>query len=294
MKKKNVLIGVIIVSAIIAGGLAVIQSQRSAYVVEELYYEEALEIPREKTVDYSEGAPPPMAEEMAAAPSGERAPAVPTEPKVIKTSYMSLEVEEFRKAADAVGDIAKGYGGYVSNSSVRDVGGRKVGYVTVRVPGEKFEDAIKEIEGVGTLKEENVSLEDVTERYIDLKARLENLERQEERYLEILDMAVLVEDVLKVETQLERIRGDIESLQGTLNYLDNRIDLSTIQVQLSEPVEVVHEPGIKDAFNRAIDGFLAAVRGIIVFLGYFIPIAIFLAIVAFGGWFLYRKMSKGR
>lgn len=293
MKKKNVLIGVIIVSALIAGGLAVIQSQRSTHGVE-LYYEGALEIPREKAADYSEEAPPPMAEEMAAAPSGEGVPAALAEPKVIKTSYMSLEVEEFRKAADAVSDIAKGYGGYVSNSSVRDDGGRKVGYVTVRVPGEKFEDAIKEIEGVGTLKEENVSLEDVTERYIDLRARLENLERQEERYLEILDMAVLVEDVLKVETQLERIRGDIESLQGTLTYLDNRIDLSTIQVQLSEPVEVVHEPGIRDAFNRAIDGLLAAVRGIIIFLGYFIPIAIFLAIVAFGGLFLYRKISKGR
>jgi hypothetical protein len=287
MNKKHVFIGVIIVSAIIAGGFAVVQSQKSTYagmeepyLAEESYVEvvpgEAL---MKEAVDQE--MPAPVRE--AAAP----------EQRVIKTSYMSLEVKNFREAADAVGSIARTYGGYVSDSSVRDVAERKIGYVTVRVPSEKFEDIIKEIETIGDLKEENISLEDVTERYIDLKARLENLERQEERYLEILDMAVTVEDVLKVETQLERTRGTIESLQGTLNYLDNRIDYSTIQVQLSEPEKITHESGISRAFNDAIDGFLAAVRGIIIFLGYFVPIALFMTFLGFAGWFIYKKVSKG-
>lgn len=297
--KRKIVFGVIIVSVIIAAGLAVIQSQRAMYT-EESYGEEPFDVgvepPFEGEAEYEEV----MAEEAsglfqreAAAPPAERAPA-PAEQKVIKTSYLSLEVEEFRTAADAVGAVAKNYNGYVSDSSVQDYKGRKIGYVTVRVPSGKFEDVVKEIEQIGTLKEENVSLEDVTEHYIDLKARLENFKRQEERYLEILDMAATVEDVLKVEAQLERIRGNVESLQGTLNYLDNRIDFSTIQVRLSEPAQVIHEPGIKDAFNRAIDGFLAAIRGIIIFLGYFIPIAIFLTIIAFVGLFLYKKISKGR
>ena len=287
MNKKHVFIGVIIVSAIIAGGFAVAQSQKSTYagmgepyISEEGYVEvvpgEAL---MREAVDQEMSAP------------AREAPA--PEQKVIKTSYMSLEVKNFREAADAVGSIARTYGGYVSDSSVRDVAERKIGYVTVRVPSEKFEDIIKEIETLGDLKEENISLEDVTEHYIDVKARLENLERQEERYLEILDMAVTVEDVLKVETQLERIRGTIESLQGTLDYLDNRIDYSTIQVQLSEPEKITHESGISRAFNDAIDGFLAAVRGIIIFLGYFVPIALFMTVLGFAGWFIYKKVSKG-
>ena len=147
---------------------------------------------------------------------------------------------------------------------------------------------------MGTLQEENVSLDDVTEQYIDLEARLENLKRQEKRYLEILEMATTVEDVLTVETQLERIRGDIESLQGSLNYLDNRIDLSTIQVQLSEPEKITHESGIGKAFSEAAEAFLAAIRGIIIFMGFFVPIAIFLTLVSLAGWYIYKKASKGR
>ena len=291
MEKKKLLIGVIIVSIVIAAGLVVIQSQASYTGMEASppyevlpEYEAPPAASREKGMDAEY-------EEMAGAPGAQAAPA-PTEQKVIKTSYMSLEVSDFREAADAVDSIARMYGGYTSDSSVRDYTGRKVGYVTVRVPTEKFEDAIKEIETVGDLKEENISLEDVTEHYIDLKARLDNLKRQEERYLDILDMATTVEDVLRVETQLERIRGEIESLQGSLNYLDNRIGLSTIQVQLSEPEKVVHESGIRRALNEAVDGFLAAIRGIIIFLGYFIPIAVFLTVLSLGGLFIYRKVSK--
>jgi hypothetical protein len=277
---------------VIAAGLVVIQSQASYTGMEASppyevlpVYEAPPAASREKGMDAEY-------EEMVEAPSARGAPA--PEQKVIKTSYMSLEVSDFRAAADTVDSIARTHGGYTSDSSVRDYAGRKVGYVTVRVPTEKFEDAVKEIETVGDLKEENISLEDVTEHYIDLKARLDNLKRQEERYLDILDMATTVEDVLKIETQLERIRGDIESLQGSLNYLDNRIDLSTIQVQLSEPEKVVHESGLRRAFNEAVDGFLAAIRGIIIFLGYFVPIAVFLTLLSLAGLYVYRKVSKER
>ncbi len=162
--------------------------------------------------------------------------------------------------------------------------------MTIRVPAEHFEDIVQDIGETGELKEQNISLENVTD--IDLTARLKNLKSQEERYREILDMATTVEDVLKVETQLERIRGDIESLQGRLNYLDNRIQYSTVQVRLSEPETIVHEARIKQAFSRAVDGFLATIRGIIIFLGYFIPIVIFLIILGLTGRFIYIRWFK--
>ena len=281
MEKKKILFGVVIVSVIISVGLAAAWSQ-SFSVSEVPYYEPVVMKEagtRESSLDMEEAMPAPGA--------------APAEQMVIKTSYMSLEVQDFRTAADAVSDIARKYGGYVADSSVRDYGGRKVGYVSVRVPTSEFEKTIKEIETVGVLQEENVSLEDVTEQYIDLEARLENLKRQEKRYLEILEMATTVEDVLTVETQLERIRGDIESLQGSLNYLDNRIDLSTIQVQLSEPEKIAHESGIGKAFSEAAEAFLSAIRGIIIFMGFFIPIAVFLTLVSLAGYYIYKKASKG-
>jgi hypothetical protein len=220
-----------------------------------------------------------------------RAPA-PQEQKVIKTSYISLEVTDFYEAANTIEDLAEKYRGYTSNVSAQNYGGRIIGTVTIRVPAEYFEDIVQDIEKIGELQEQNISLEDVTEEYIDLTARLENLKRQEERYREILDMATTVEDVLKVETQLERIRGDIESFQGRLNYLDNKIQYSTVQVLISEPETIVHEAKIRQAFSRAVDGFLATIRGIIIFLGYFIPIAIFLIVLGFVGRYVYVRWFR--
>lgn len=273
------IIGVIVTSVVIAGGLAVLQSasRPSVRYTEQIYDEEL------SGESY-----------MKAPPEGEPAPQERSllEQKVIKTSYMSLEVEDFQTAADEIGLIANRYGGHVADFSAQKIKDRTIGTVTVRIPEDNFEEVIKEIEKVGDLKEENITLEDVTEQYIDLKARLENSERQEQRYLEILEMAVTVEDVLKVENQLGRIRGDIESMQGRLTYLDNRISLSTVQVQLSEPEVIVHESGIGKAFNDAIDAFLSAVRYIIIFMGYFIPVAVFLTVVALLGRIIYRKLSK--
>lgn len=284
MKRKYLLIGVIIVSAIIASGLVLQTGQRYYYPEEEFYRGGGLavskEAPQYETV-YEE-APAP----------GIGANFVPVEPQVIVTSYVSLEVEVFQKAADEVGSIAEKYGGYVANSFVQKIGERKIGYVTVRIPEDKFGEAMKEIETIGTLLEQNVSLEDVTEQYIDVRARLDTLKQQEARYLEILKIATTVEDILKVETQLERIRGEIESLQGTLNYMENRISLSTIEVQLSEPEKAVHESRLGDAFDRSIEAFLSATRGIIIFLGFFIPITLFLTVLVLLGFFLYRKMLK--
>jgi len=263
MERKNLLIGIIVVSVIIAAAAA-LQSSQYSYekaepallerpTFEQVKYEEA---PFDEAVEVAEESgilPPGAARAPGAAP-------VPQEQRLIKTSYISLEVE--------------------------------TGYVTVRVPQQDFEDAVKEIEAVGTLEEERISIEDVTEQYIDLKARLENAKNQEEAYLEILNMATTVEDVLKVEIQLERIRGDIESLQGRLNYMENRTNFSTVQVRLSEPEKITHESGIGRAFSQAIDAFLSAVRGIIIFLGFFIPIAFFLTCVALLGRFVYRKWFK--
>lgn len=295
MRKGIVLIGVIAASCVLAVFMAVVQMGQSQYGEEDTLIREPeageivsiygssrsiLSLPSFSKRSEPSGLPSPGGE------SGS------SEPKLVKTANLYLEVDSYPEALNAVEETAVRYGGYVSDSAVQQYDDREVGHVTVRVPEGSFEEAVKDIENVGDLKEENLTLEDVTEQYIDLNARLDNLKHQEQRYLEILDMATTVEDVLKVETQLERIRGEIESLQGTLNYLENEIQYSVIHVQLAEPKEVVHESGIGSAFDQAIDGFLGAIRGIIIFLGYFIPVALFLTLLAFAGMTVHRKIFK--
>ncbi|MHC1604995.1 MAG: DUF4349 domain-containing protein [Candidatus Methanofastidiosia archaeon] len=202
--------------------------------------------------------------------------------QMIKSGYILLEVENFESSQAAVSGIAQATGGWVESSSVYEGDdGRRTGYITIRVPSESFEIVLSELEKYGQVKSEQTFNIDVTEEYIDLEARLENLQAQEERYLELLEKAQSVEDILKVEVQLERIRGNIESLQGRLNYLESQVEMSRIQINLEEPTKD-RGLGIVDAFRKSGKAFVSAVIGIIIFFGYFIPVAILFVLCYFG------------
>ena len=232
-------------------------------------------------------APPPAAQ--AESYAGQ----TPTiEKKTIFTATISLEVKEYSAAVDKVSSIASRYGGYVSNTSMNNEGAeRKSGYVMVRVPEKDFAAAIAELEKVGEVKDKNVSGEEVTEQYIDLEARLNNLKLEEQRYIEIMKKTEKVEDMLAIEKELSRVRGDIESMQGQLNFLKNRVDLATITVNLTEPEVVVHESKFMQAINAAIEGFLATIRGMIILVGYLLPPFIILLLIG-GMWKVVKTVKK--
>ena len=89
---------------------------------------------------------------------------------------------------------------------------------------------------VGKVQSKNLGSEDVSERFIDLQARLKSSLREDESLLSLLDRTSTVIEVLAIERELTRVRLDIERLQGQLNFLERRIDLATITVSLSSPI----------------------------------------------------------
>jgi hypothetical protein len=217
-----------------------------------------------------------------------------TDRKIIKTGRISIEVEDFDTAASAVEGLAATAGGFISNSnSYITSEGQKRGTITIRIPAEGFESVLDEVKKLGEVKSTSSSGQDVTEEYIDLEARLKNYQRQEERFLAILDNATTVEDVLKVEEQLGRVRGEIERIEGRLRYLDNYIDLSTITVEISEPVPITHTWGIRDALSDSVEGFIGMTNGLIVFTGSMIPLVIFVALL-YGVFKLVRRKKKSK
>jgi hypothetical protein len=80
----------------------------------------------------------------------------------------------------------------------------------------------------------NVNTEDVTEEYTDTDARVRNLKKTEERLLDHLSKAFLIDNTLKIETELSRVREQLERLEGRLRYLGHRVRFSTIAVTLQE------------------------------------------------------------
>lgn len=178
--------------------------------------------------------------EKAIMPGGEllrdEAIAAEIDQKIIKTGDLSLIVLDVEQSADVVKALAVEKGGYVQSSSVSEhEDGTLSGYVIIRVPADQFDTSVEALKAEAlVVEEELVSTQDVTEQYIDLSARLKNAQVQETRYVEILNVATTVEEILQIENALANVRGTIESLTGQIQYLDSQTDFSTITVNLDE------------------------------------------------------------
>ena len=153
---------------------------------------------------------------------------------VVYTARLGVKVDDVDAALEEVKLIMVIHGGFISSVNTRD----DRGSVAIRVPQSRFHDAIADLEELGEVTTRDLQGEDVSEEYVDLGAQLTTLQHQENRLYEIMEMGVNVEEVLRVERELERVRGKIENIQGRMNYLDSRVELSTITVSLFEEEEV--------------------------------------------------------
>ena len=149
----------------------------------------------------------------------------------ILTGSMELTVPHTRHAAEEVKAIATSAGGVISDSNLYTAG-EDLYYanITLRVPENQFEAVMEQLKGLGKYDRVQSGELDVTEQYVDMEARLNTLQAQEVRYLEILEKATNVEEILNVERELGRIRADIESLTAMFNHLRDQVRYSTINL----------------------------------------------------------------
>jgi len=155
--------------------------------------------------------------------------------QIISQGSMSVEVPDVSFAAARVRAIAEGVGGFVEQLSSNGVGEFQQSTLTVRVPQAEFFSVFEQIKALGEVQNENAGSEDVTERFIDLEARLKSAQREELSLLSLLDRAEKISEILIIEQELTRVRVELERLQGQLNFLERRVDLSTITVFLTPP-----------------------------------------------------------
>ena len=188
--------------------------------------------------------------------------------QVVSQASVSMEVDEVPAAVAQVRAIAESLGGFVGQLSSSGVPERQQSTMTIRVPQAEFFTALEHIKSLGKVRSENVGSEDVTERFIDLEARLRSALREEESLLSLLDKANQVSEILTIERELSRVRSDIERDQGQLNFLERRVDLSTITVSLFPPDAEVAEPPsgsltieVSDV-SRSVEGIKALVSGV--------------------------------
>jgi hypothetical protein len=186
-------------------------------------------------------APPVAGEAKAGAPAdsapetGATAGTVPlarAERLVIKNAEMDLLVVDTDAALDQVLGVVSDVEGYVLNMVTWQEGDAKLAKVTMRMPAERYEEALRRLRRIGEVQKESSSGEDVTDQYVDLQSQERNLEATAERLRSFLDKATTVEEALQVNAKLKEIEAEIEQVKGRLSYLSDRAAYSTISVYL--------------------------------------------------------------
>jgi hypothetical protein len=165
---------------------------------------------------------------MPAATSG-TATKVQVERMLIWRASLSLRVWNVSEAVGQAVALAERHGGFVEENSD---GGESSARLLLRIPTQSFKGALVGIEGLGEVIHRSVQGEDVTEQYIDVEARLKNKSALRDRLMQLLDKAVNVKDVLAIETELNRVQEDIDSMEGRIKWLRGQIDCSTITLDI--------------------------------------------------------------
>ncbi|MFW6287752.1 MAG: DUF4349 domain-containing protein [bacterium] len=200
---------------------------------------------------------------------------VEMERRIIKRANLTIETNRIEEINNRVMPLIEKYNGYISDSrNWVNYDKQKFSWYQLRIPAEFFNPVLDEItsESFGDVVSRSMSGQDVTEEYMDLDIRINNLQAQEERYRELLDKAVEVSEILKIENELNRVRTEIERLQGRINYLENQINYSTITVEFRQPQPISSgTPGIVQALKNALNTMVKQFYRIITLIGTLIP-----------------------
>jgi hypothetical protein len=214
--------------------------------------------------------------------------------KIIKTAFLTIEVNDVPGSVELLKNLAAQKGGYLSSTNVqKNYNNRLTGSVIIRVPAKEFETTLTGVQAIGTVKSVSTQGQDVTEEYVDLQAQKTAYQNQLAQYNEIMKKAVKVEDVITVQQQIDRVQTQLNRLDGRLKYLDSRIDLSTITVNLQEPEPVGGDSGhnFVSTINEGISGFFGMIDAVIIIFLTLLPIII----IGGAGYGIYRwyKARKG-
>lgn len=216
--------------------------------------------------------------------------------KLIREAGLTLMVEDVPKAAQQVRQVAEQLGGYVASASQsRERDGRWSANLTLRVPSERYHEALSRLQGLGQVDDLRESVQDVTEEFIDLEARLRNLKRSEQHLLELLKRTGKVSDLLQVERELSERRSEIERIEGRLRYLTHQTTFSTIRVTLRE----FRARLMPETVFSVAKVFADAFRAVVVVLRIALVIAIWVLVfgiiwvpIAAVAWLLVRKWRR--
>jgi hypothetical protein len=214
--------------------------------------------------------------------------------KIIGDAVLDIEVASggFQTAFTNAALLADRYGGYIitsQSSASGDKGKIDAGTVAVRVPVASFSAAVADADKLGTLKNQQISTQDVTQEYVDLQARIINSQAKLDTFRKLYDKATTIQDIVQVQEVVTAAQDELEQLKGRQRYLQEHTSYSTLTINIREagaaPVTTTTTSGapwgVGKAFGDGAHNFVKAVNAIVRALGIIVPVLVVLAIIAY-------------
>ncbi|MFF7544592.1 DUF4349 domain-containing protein [Streptomyces canus] len=195
---------------------------------------------------------------------------------IIRTATLTVQVKNVPKALAAARTTTENAGGFVGKESTsRDEEGREQTEVVLRIPVEKYDEVLADLEGAGKLLERTANAQDVTDQVVDVESRIATQRASVARIRELMDKATKLSDVVTLEGELNTRQADLESLLARQASLKDRTSLATITLSLSESpvakVEKDDDPGVVDALAGGWDAFVTMLRWVVVAVAAVLP-----------------------
>lgn len=191
--------------------------------------------------------------------------------KLIRTVNLSVETKEFDSLVSNITSEISSLGGYIENmngsygSIYATYRSNKSAYIVARVPAAKLDGFINTVGSSANITARSESVEDVTLNYVDMESHKRMLIEEQDRLLEFLEQADTVEDIISLEDRLTSVKYQIDSMESQLRTYDNKVDYSTVEINISEVVDYTTPIETKPEltpFERMTEGFITSLASI--------------------------------
>ena len=223
-------------------------------------------------------------------PGGGQTPSVETglPRKIIHTAAVSLAVEDFGPIPERVAELSTQFNGYVARSNVGGASGQpRRGNWTIRVPVDRFQELLLAVRELGEPRSMASDSRDVSEEYYDVESRVRNKKNTESRLVALLEESTAnLEQILSVEEKLDRVREEIERMEGRVRILDDLTSMTTVDLTIDEIKDFLPEESatfgtrIHRAFSTSVSNLSQAAQDISVAMIYLLPWLAVLLVVA--------------
>lgn len=218
--------------------------------------------------------------------------------KIIKNGDMMIDVADIKSAQEKVQSLVKSNKGYIQNENFSNSETETTVFMEIRIPNQNFDNLINSFsDGIGSITQKNIRVEDVTEEYTDVSIRLKNKLTYLEKYRDLLKRSASAKDLIEIQEKIRGLEEEIESSEGRLRFIDDQVNYSTLNLTLTKEKPrntVTSKIGFGSRFVDSLangwNGFVNFLLGIISFWPFLllIPILFYL----FKKWRKYRKSKK--